>query len=337
MQTHDEWITNGYEDLELSTQLLAKEALCRGYSVEVLDRGANFIRVSGKDRIEYVRQATRTRADSYIAPLIMENKKVTKLILAGSGIRVPEGRDYTNIETMLRDFPFWQTRGKIVVKPNTTNFGVAVSILDSHFAMDDFARACKKAFDEDESVLAEEFIEGKEYRFLVIDGITRAVLHRVPANVTGDGTSSVGELIELKNADPRRGERYHSPLEKIRTGAKEELYLRAQGLDFNSVIGPGETVCLRQNSNISTGGDSVDFTDIVHPGYGEIAAASAAAVGARICGADMMIADTEAEPDGRNYAIIELNFNPALHIHDFPFSGKNRAVEKHVLDALELR
>ena len=203
--------------------------------------------------------------------------------------------------------------------------------------MDDFTRACKSAFDEDESVLAEEFIEGKEYRFLVIDGITRAALHRVPANVTGDGASSVGELIEFKNADPRRGERYRSPLEKIRTGAEEELCLRAQGLDFDSVIGPGTTVYLRQNSNISTGGDSIDFTDLIHPGYGDIASASAAAVGAKICGVDMMIADTEAEPDERNYAIIELNFNPALHIHDFPFSGKNRAVEKYVLDALELR
>lgn len=336
MTAHAEWITDGYEDLELSTQRVIREALLRGHEVEVLDRDANFIRIVGKGKVEYVRQATRTSADSYVAPLIMENKKVTKRILAEAGIRVPAGRDYSSARALIDDWPYWNGRGEIVVKPNSTNFGIAVAILKAPFGQAEYAGAGEAAFREDSSVLVEEFIPGREFRFLVIGGLPHAVLHRLPANVTGDGESSIAALIARKNLDPRRGAGYRSPLEKIAFGPEEAAFLREQGLAFDSVPVEGARVYLRKNSNISTGGDSVDFTDKVHPGYGDIAAAAAAAAGAKVCGVDMIIESVEAEPTGSNYGIIELNFNPALHIHDFPFEGKNREVEKYVLDLLDL-
>ena len=80
-----------YGGLELSTQLIITEAEQRGISVEILDRSDNFIRIRRGKKAEYIKQATRTGADSYIAPLIMENKLVTKKILAESGMRVPAG------------------------------------------------------------------------------------------------------------------------------------------------------------------------------------------------------------------------------------------------------
>lgn len=335
METH-EWTAIGREDLELSTQLVIKEAASRGHTVEVLDAASNFIRITGNGVTEYVRQATRTSADSYVSALIMENKKVTKLLLREAGIRVPEGRDYTSLEAALADWPAWGASAAFVVKPNSTNFGTAVSILTAPISFEDFRRASEAAFKEDDLVLAEEFIPGKEYRFLVIDGLTRAVLHRVGANVVGDGVSTIAELVEAKNADPRRGEGYRRPLEKIVLGEEETIVLAEAGLTAASVSEAGRTVYLRKNSNISTGGDSLDFTDRVHEGYKDLAAASAAAVGARICGVDMMILDVAAEPTGSNYGIIELNFNPALHIHDFPYRGENRGVEKYVLDAIGL-
>lgn len=336
MESLHEWSVTGYEDLELSTQMLIREVLRRGHTVEVLDREANLVRIAGNGKIEYIQQATRTSADRYITPLIMENKKVTKLILAEAGIRVPAGRDYHSLAEMEADKDYWKDRGSIVVKPNSTNFGIAVAILEYPFTEDDFMHAGRAAFSEDACVLVEEFITGKEYRFLVVDGIVRAVLHRVSANVTGDGKSTISELVDRKNTDPRRGRGYHRPLEQLGKGEEETRFLRTQGTSFSSVPECGEVVYLRKNSNISTGGDSIDFTDMMHPGYKDIAAASTAAVGARICGVDMMVSDYGSEPGGSNYGIIELNFNPALHIHDFPHEGKNRMVETYVLDALEL-
>src|SRR5512145_3289861 len=77
--------------MELSTQLLIKEALARGARVEALDRGDNFIAIERGGKREYVKQATRTSADSYVAALVMENKEVAKTALRRAGVRVPDG------------------------------------------------------------------------------------------------------------------------------------------------------------------------------------------------------------------------------------------------------
>jgi glutamate--cysteine ligase len=329
------WETPGYENLELSTQLVVKEALLRGHKVDVLDPASNFIRVRGNGKVEYLRQATRTSADSYISALIMENKKVTKILLREAGIRVPDGADYDRIEAAKADFPLWRKKD-VVVKPNATNFGIAVCILHAPFSEEQYDAAVTASFHEDTTILVEELVRGKEYRFLVIEESVRAVLHRVPAHVTGDGASSISGLVNKKNLDPRRGKGYKSPLEKLRTGEEEAEMLRNQGLDFDSIPKAGQTVFLRKNSNVSTGGDGIDFTDSVNEGYKDLASASAAWVGAKICGVDMMIADVAAAPTSDNYAVIELNFNPALHIHDFPFHGVDRRVETAVLDLLGL-
>ena len=329
------WTTPGFEALELSTQLVIKEALRRGHGVDVLDAAACFIRIRGNGKTEHLQQATRTSADSYVGPLIMENKKVTKILLREAGIRAPEGCEYTDLPSLRADFERFRDRGA-VIKPNSTNFGIAVSLLPARVAEADYLRAAEAAFHEDQTVLVEELLHGREYRFLVIGDAVRGVLHRVPAHVIGDGQHTVRELVAKKNEDPLRGKGYRSPLEKIRTGAEEAECLVAQGLSFESVAKDGQDVFLRRNSNISTGGDSLDFTDTVRSGYRELAVAAAAAVGARISGVDMMIDDVSVAPTADNYGIVELNFNPALHIHDFPWRGQNREVEKHVLDLLGL-
>lgn len=182
--------------------------------------------------------------------------------------------------------------------------------------------------------MLERFIPGREFRFLVIGGEVAAVLHRVPANVEGDGVHSIAELVEEKNKDLLRGKGYVTPLEKINLGDTEKEYLRLQGLDAGCIPGKGETVFLRENSNISTGGDSIDFTDEISDEYKKIAVDAAGAVGAKICGADIIIEDIRAMPGKGNYSVIELNFNPALHIHAFPYKGVRRNVGGKVLDLL---
>ena len=96
-----------YDSLELSTQLVIIEAELRGHRVEVLDSHDNFIRITGNGKIEYLKQATRTSADSYIAPLIMENKHLTKRILAENGIRVPTGEIFVNEEEAASRYRHW--------------------------------------------------------------------------------------------------------------------------------------------------------------------------------------------------------------------------------------
>ena len=326
-----------YADLELSTQILIKEALSRGISVEVLDRADNFIKLEKDDKVEYVKQATRTSADSYIAPLIMENKLVTKSILRQHGISVPSGRTYDIAELAKAAFNDFIGK-KIVVKPKSSNFGLGITIISNVDSREKFGKAITEAFDFDTSIIIEEYIDGKEYRFLIINDKVVAVLHRMAANVIGDGKRPIRELIEEKNRSPLRGVGYKKPLEKIVAGPVERSYLEMQGMDFDSIPPEREQIFLRENSNISTGGDSIDFTDQMPDAYKEIALKAARAVGAEICGADIIIRDASVEPSvtdlENGYSIIELNFNPAIHIHGFPHRGKNRYAEKRILDLL---
>ena len=323
----------GYEDLELSTQILILDAIKRGIEFNMMDRLENFISLSDGEKVEYVKQATKTSKDSYITALIMENKLVTKDILKENNIRVPKGKDYDNIDEAKKDFRLFKDE-KIVIKPKSTNFGLGISIFPGEYSREDYDKAVEIAFREDSSILIEEFMTGKEYRFLVIGEEVVGILHREPANVIGNGESTIEELVFEKNKDPLRGRGYKTPLEKIKLGEIEEMFLKNQGLSFKYIPKNGEKIYLRENSNISTGGDSIDFTDKIHPSYKEVALKSAKAVKAIICGVDMVIDNIEEEAKEKNHGIIELNFNPAIHIHCFPYKGENRKAGEKILDLL---
>lgn len=324
---------SGYEDLELSTQLLLKAAIKRGIQFEILDREENFVVLQKGEHKEYVKQATKTSLDSYITVLIMENKIVTKKVLRRHGIRVPRGTAYTNTGEALGDFAQYQGKA-IVIKPKSTNFGLGVTIFNGNFSKEDYHKAFEIAFKYDQTVLLEEFLTGKEYRFLVMGGVVVGVLHRVPANVTGDGIHTIEQLVREKNRDPLRGHGYKTPLEVITLGDVESMFLKNQGKSINDIPKKGETVYLRENSNISTGGDSIDYTDEIHDSYKQIAIKSADVAGAVFCGVDMVIDDIKAEAGAENYGIIEINFNPAIHIHCYPYKGKNRKADEKILDLL---
>lgn len=322
----------GFEDLELSTQILLKAAIKNRVKFEILDRDENFIVLEKDKKVEYVKQATKTSLDSYVTMLIMENKVVTKKVLEKENIIVPQGKDYFNIEDAKSDYRKYGAG--IVIKPKSTNFGLGITIFKEEFSKEDYEKALEIAFKEDNSILIERFIKGKEYRIFVIGDEVVGILHRVPANVKGDGERSIKELVEEKNLDPLRGVGYKTPLEKIRLEDPEKLFLKGQGLTIEYIPKKDEVVYLRENSNISTGGDSLDYTDDILDAYKKIAIKASKAVGAKICGVDMMIEDIKNPNPIDNYAIIELNFNPAIHIHCYPYKGKNRNLGEKILKAL---
>ncbi|HGM1460820.1 TPA: bifunctional glutamate--cysteine ligase GshA/glutathione synthetase GshB [Clostridioides difficile] len=321
----------GYEDLELSTQILMKESIKRGITVDLVDRSDNFISLTQGDKIEYVKQATKTSKDNYVTVLMMENKVVTKDILRKNNIKVPKGEEYNSLEEAISESKAYINK-PIVIKPKSTNFGTGISIFPEGASEDDIVRALEIAFKHDTTVLLEEFITGKEYRFMVINDKVVGILHRVPANVTGDSIHSIRELVDIKNQSPLRGKGYKTPLEKINLDENAELFLKQSNLDFDYVPSKGEIVYLRENSNISTGGDSIDYTDDIPDRFKQIAIESAKSAGANICGVDMMIDDYRDE--NSEYAIIELNFNPAIHIHCYPYKGVERNLAKDILELL---
>ncbi|GAB6169907.1 bifunctional glutamate--cysteine ligase GshA/glutathione synthetase GshB [Clostridium carnis] len=321
----------GFEDLELSTQILLKTAIKRGLEFEILDKEENFISLKRKNHIEYIKQATKTSKDNYISSLIMENKIVTKKVLHKNNINVPIGVEVNSLEEGIKSISDFINRS-IVIKPKSTNFGLGISIFKKGGNEKDLIKALEIAFSYDSKVIIEELIDGKEYRFLVIGDKVSGVLHRVPANVKGDGRHSIEELVEEKNKNDLRGKGYKTPLEKISLNEEAKLYLKQNNLTIEYIPKENEIVYLRENSNISTGGDSIDYTNDIKEYFKDIAVKSAKAVGANICGVDMMIEDYTNI--NSKYAIIELNFNPAIHIHCFPYVGEERNIGDEVLDLL---
>ncbi len=325
----------GFREMELSTQIFMFDAIQKGVQVKVLDESDQFLRLQFQDHVEYVKNANMTSKDSYIVPLIMENKTVTKKVLKEAGFRVPGGAEFSSMEEAVKAYPRFADHA-FVIKPKSTNYGLGITIFKEGADLEDYQAGLAIAFREDSSVLVEEFMPGTEYRFFVIGGEVQAIMLRVPANVIGDGIRTVKELVEEKNSDPLRGTNHRAPLELIQLGELEQLMLKEQGLTIESVPQANQIVYLRENSNISTGGDSIDMTDEFSEAYKKIAVSAVEALGAKISGIDLIIPDKEIDPttDKKAYGIIEANFNPAMHMHVYPFAGKGRRLTMNVLKLL---
>ncbi|HDR4597632.1 bifunctional glutamate--cysteine ligase GshA/glutathione synthetase GshB [Bacillus cereus group sp. BC251] len=324
----------GFTDMELSTQILMFDAIQQGIQVEILDRQDQFLKLKLKDHVEYVKNGNMTSKDNYVSTLIMENKTVTKKILQQHGFRVPKGEEFQTIEQALRSYDFFATK-PFVVKPKTTNYGLGISIFKEDASYKDYQQAITLAFKEDSSILVEEFLNGTEYRFFVLNNRVYAVLLRIPANVKGDGKHTIEELVVQKNRDTLRGRDHRTPLETIQLGELENLMLKAQGYGTDSIPENDEIVYLRENSNISTGGDSIDVTDHIPDDYKKIAVDAVSALGVEICGIDLIIENTKVPATNKNaYGIIEANFNPSMYMHIYPYKGDSRRLTMHIIHYL---
>ena len=325
----------GYEEMELSTQMLLFDAIQKGIHFEILDEQDQFLKLWHKDHVEYVKNGNMTSKDNYVVPLAMANKTVTKKILADAGFPVPAGDEFTSLEQGLAYYPLIKDK-QIVVKPKSTNFGLGISIFQEPASLDNYKKALEIAFAEDTAVLVEEFIPGTEYRFFILDGRCEAVLLRVAANVVGDGKPAIRELVAQKNANPLRGRDHRSPLEIIALGDIEQLMLTQQGYTPDDILPEGKKVNLRRNSNISTGGDSIDVTETMDSSYQELAAAMATSMGAWACGVDLIIPDKTqpASKENPHCTCIELNFNPSMYMHTYCAEGPGQAITPKILDKL---
>ncbi|HHT7629151.1 bifunctional glutamate--cysteine ligase/glutathione synthetase [Pasteurella multocida] len=327
---------SAFDNMELSTQALLFDVIQKGIHTEILDENDQFLCLKHGDHIEYVKNGNMTSHDSYISPLIMENKVVTKKVLQKAGFNVPQSVEFTSLEKAVASYALFENRA-VVIKPKSTNYGLGITIFQQGVQnREDFAKALEIAFREDKEVMVEDYLVGTEYRFFVLGDETLAVLLRVPANVVGDGVHSVAELVAMKNDHPLRGDGSRTPLKKIALGEIEQLQLKEQGLTIDSIPAKDQLVQLRANSNISTGGDSIDMTDEMHESYKQLAVGITKAMGAAVCGVDLIIPDLKqpATANLTSWGVIEANFNPMMMMHIFPYAGKSRRLTQNVIKML---
>ena len=193
--------------------------------------------------------ASETSYTSAIAVDLCQEKSLTNLMLRQVGVPVPDG------DTANSPDEAWQIAQRVglpvVVKPADGNQGKGVSVnLNSE---EEVRSAYEIARDYGSSVLVERYLEGHDFRLLIINGKLEAASRRDPAHVIGDGQHTVAELMEILNQDPRRRPGHGGILTRVVANDAVKLTLQQQDMTLESVPEAGQMVRLRRNSNLSTG------------------------------------------------------------------------------------
>ena len=276
-------------------------------------------------------QATLSNKTGILAVELACDKEGTKQILRDSGVPVPRGTTIRSPK-YLEDAIVEVGGFPIVIKPLNGNHGRGITI-DVQSVKEAIA-AFDMAQEVSEEVIIERFHTGRDHRILVINGKFVAVAERVPANVTGDGVSTISQLIEITNQDPRRGDGHDNVLTRIEIDRTSMDILVRQGFTLESVPPTGQICYLKATANLSTGGVSVDRTDEIHPENIWLAERVAKIIGLDIAGIDMVTEDISRPVRQVDGAIVEVNAAPGFRMHTNPSIGTPRNVAAPVIDML---
>ena len=293
-------------------------------TIRLLDDG-NLVQIGYAAAMRRIWTAETDRT-SAIAETISRDKDLTKSLLESCGVPIPEGRDVKSAEDA------WDAAEDIglpvCVKPVDGNHGRGVFI-DVKTRVE-VEKAYAIAVQEGSGVLVERSIPGTEHRLLVVGGKLVAANRGDMVMVTGDGKSTVRELIESQiNCDPRRGPTELHPLSNIRIDSAARMELARQHLDPDSIPADEREVLIQRNAN-----HAFDVTDEVHPETAALAALAARVIGLDIAGIDLVCEDISKPLGAQGGAIVEVNAGPSLLMHLKPGIGKPRPVGKAIVDNL---
>lgn len=328
-------LQNG-EMVSLSTRMILSVAQDSGIQIREIPETRVFA-LTYKDITRYFHAQIpwQTREVGFHACL---DKSITKGFLREAGISTPNGYNLLRSDSET----YWEEvyhglQKPVVVKPTNANQGRGITMnVDT---VEKYKKAVAHAFaestEERAGVVVEETCKGTEYRILATKDKVIGILNRVPANIVGDGVHTIQELIEIKNSDPRRSDNLDDALVKIKIDEHVLTHLSQQNLSLTSIPDAHIQVFLRLNSNISTGGDSVDMTDEAHSSVHEIALKVMQTLpGLQFAGIDFMTTDITQPQTPEMYSIIEVNSSPGFCIHDLPHTGNPRDAAKAFIHIL---
>ena len=304
---------------------------------EAKSRDIPFIRLNDRSHIQLGYgthqkriQASMTSQTSAIAVEAADEKTRVKQHLKKSGIPVPDGQLVSSEAEAI--VAFNKIGGAVVVKPDIGNYGNGSTI--NVINLDQLKIAFKAAQDKHYEVIVEEYVEGFDYRLLVINGKLVAAAKRKPAHIIGDGKSSIEELIKITNSDPRRGFGHEKALTKIAIDDMTErlLFLHKFSLDYQPRF--KETIFLKTTANLSQGGTSCDVTDEVSPEIRLMAERAAQIIGLDCVGIDVLATDISLPIGQSGVKVVEVNAAPGFRMHLEPTEGQPRNVAKAMVDML---
>ena len=311
-----------------STASIVDEAVARKIPFIRLNRSSLVQLGYGVNQVRF--RATMTDKTSSIAVDIAGNKDETKRILQEQAIPVAKGMTISSDEDL--EIALTQIGFPLVFKPLNGNHGkgATINVKTREEAIEAFAYAQKYSH----RVILERFITGHDFRILVIDNRMVAAAQRVPANVVGDGSNSIQKLIDIENSDPRRGYGHENVLTEITVDRDTLDLLDKKGYTLETVPPKSEVVYLKSTANLSTGGTSIDVTDMVHPQNVFMCERIARVIGLDICGIDIMAKNLTEILTENGGVVLEVNAAPGFRMHLAPSEGLPRNVAAPVIDML---
>lgn len=282
----------------------------------------------GKNQVRF--RATMTERTSSIAVDIASNKEETKRMLLEQAIPVANGitiSSVTSVDEAIKKVGF-----PLVFKPLDGNHGRGISI--NVRTREDAVAAYEHAAKISRRVIVERYVTGFDFRVLVIDNKMVAAALRDPAHIKGDGVHNIQQLIDKENKDPRRGYGHEKVLTLITVDRDTMDLLEKKGYTLETVPARGEKVFLKSTANLSTGGTSVDVTDMVHPQNVFFCERISKIIGLDICGIDIMAKNLTQPLTETGGVILEVNAAPGFRMHIAPSEGLPRNVAGHVIDML---
>lgn len=311
-----------------STGSIVEEAVAR--DIPWIRLGTNSLVQLGYGINQMRFQATMTCKTSNIAVDIAGNKEETKRMLSQASIPVAGGGicvDNDDLKETIDKIGY-----PIVIKPLDGNHGKGASINVTKW--DDAVSGLAYAQQYSRRVIVEKFITGFDFRVLIIDNKLVAAAKRVPANVVGNGKDSIQDLIDVVNSDPRRGYGHENVLTEITVDRDTTDLLSKLNYDLDSIPKSGETVYLKSTANLSTGGTSIDVTDMMHPENIFLCERISRVIGLDICGVDIMAENLTQPLKDNGGVILEVNAAPGFRMHLAPSEGLPRNVASPVIDML---
>lgn len=318
------------EDVRLgpSTGSIVDEAVAR--DIPWIRLGTNSLVQLGYGVNQMRFQATITCKTSSIAVDIACNKEQTKQMLDAASIPVAKGDicvDEEDLEKTIKRIGY-----PIVLKPLDGNHGKGVSINVNKW--EDAVAGLLFAQKYSRKVIVERFVTGFDFRMLVIDNKLVAAAQRVPANIMGDGKHTVQQLIDETNKDPRRGYGHENVLTEISVDRDTMDLLEKKNYTLETIPPDKEVVYLKSTANLSTGGTSIDVTDMVHPENIFLAERISRVIGLDVCGIDIMAKNLTQSLKENGGVILEVNAAPGFRMHLAPSEGLPRNVAAPVIDML---
>lgn len=242
------------------------------------------------------------------------DKEVTKMIFAAVGIRTPKGIVADSFKSAAAAIKKDRLRYPVILKPTHGSRALGVtwdirSEKDLLEAFSHFKDVERKHSLKHKTFLVEEMFIGDEYRVLVLNGKVISCVQKIPASITGDGTSSIKKCIAAFN-------KTRLPGFKIKVDAIVEETLKKNHLTLDTVLPKKQILRLRNNLNMSDGGRSIDVTKTMHPFFQEACIKATKISGLSFGGVDVIAEDISTDKKG--YVILEINPNPYYNMNEKP-------------------